>query len=338
MFLVKEQFGKYPLGDQVLFANPCKTGNDIVVGKQLQVPWVTADSTEELVKMDHAGYRPDVLLRIAVDDVDSACPFSAKFGLLPDKVAEVALAAKSFHIPVVGVSFHVGSGSKSPNAFSSAIQLAHSVWKDLHGRNLVPFRMGTLDIGGGWSPEEKLFLEQSESAKLAFRNSPIPERTIAEPGRFFAGPTHDLYVKVIGKKPAMAGGGYRYTLDESIYGQFSCVPFDHATPKLARIKMHNDEPERPKTKATVFGRTCDSLDWICNSDAMEELEVGDWLYVPNMGAYTTATSTEFNGFPKPDVLQTDDAPEPESLSWLERVVYPLAKMLSVEKAGLAVKN
>lgn len=63
--------------------------------------------------------------------------------------------------------------------------------------------------------------------------------------------------------------------------------------------MGADKAERRRTKALFFGRTCDSLDIIGRSQDAEELEVGDWLYVPNMGAYTTATSSEFNGFPKP---------------------------------------
>ena len=35
---------------------------------------------------------------------------------------------------------------------------------------------------------------------------------------------------------------------------------------------------------------------------MEELEVGDWLWFPAMGAYTRATASEFNGFPVPPVF------------------------------------
>jgi hypothetical protein len=44
---------------------------------------------------------------------------------------------------------------------------------------------------------------------------------------------------------------------------------------------------------------------------MEELFVGDWLWFPNMGAYTRATASEFNGFPAPPihVLENgDDVP------------------------------
>ena len=330
MFLVKEQFGKHSMGDHVLFANPCKTLNDIVVGKSLGVPWVTADSAEELVKMSKEDYLPKVLLRLAVDDSGSACPFGAKFGLEPSKAEEVVRAAKEYKIPIVGLSFHVGSGSKTPSAFGSAVHQSLDLWKELHAKRLVPYSPSVLDLGGGWSSEAHLFKDQAKSAMMALQNGPLPLQTIAEPGRFFAAPTHDLYVRVVGKKPRK-GGGWRYTLDESIYGQFSCVPFDHATPPMARLKL-GSEGSRPKTPATLFGRTCDSLDWIANSDAMEELDVGDWLYVPNMGAYTTATSTEFNGFPKPEVIQLDERPEAEALSWLTGLQYPLANMLSVKEA------
>lgn len=48
--------------------------------------------------------------------------------------------------------------------------------------------------------------------------------------------------------------------------------------------------------STVFGPTCDSLDMIVKDYPMPLIEVGDWLYFPNMGAYTTAAMTRFNGF------------------------------------------
>lgn len=330
MFLVKEHFGKHALGDRVLFANPCKTLNDIVVGKNLGVPWVTADAKEELDKMVEAQYKPDVLLRIAVDDSGSSCPFSSKFGLAEDQVEEVARVAKDYKIPVVGVSFHVGSGSKTPTAFSSAVHKSHDIWKMLYGKGLVKYVMNVLDIGGGWSHEAKLFKDQAHFARLALQRSPIPLRTIAEPGRFFAAPCIDLYVRVVGKKPLRDGGkgGWRYTIDESVYGMFSSVPFDHAQPQMGRLRLRA-EGSRPPTAATLFGRTCDSLDVIVKADALEELDVGDWLYVPHMGAYTTATATEFNGFPKPDTVLDDEVPESEAVAWFKDIKYPLAKMLSV---------
>jgi diaminopimelate decarboxylase len=114
-------------------------------------------------------------------------------------------------------------------------------------------------------------------------------------------------VKVIGKKAAFSNSGtqdgWRYTVDDSIYGQFSNILFDKAKPKWIRVSP--DGKLRRYVKGTIFGRTCDSLDRIARSEQMEELEVGDWLWFPRMGAYTRATATEFNGFPMPDVIVTD---------------------------------
>jgi ornithine decarboxylase len=330
MSLVKKQFKTQSLKDHVLLANPCKTPNDILTGKMLNVPWVTADSKEELLKMHEADYRPNVLLRVAVDDSSSTCPFNVKFGLFEKDVEEVAYTAKQINMPITGLSFHVGSGSTSPKAFQLAVEMTQAIWESLQAKKYVG-EFKTLDIGGGWSSDAETFEQQAHYAKEGLVKA-NPTTIIAEPGRFFAANTHDLYVKVVGKKPR-AGGGWRYTIDESIYGQFSCIPFDHANPRIARVYFTEDDKVRPKTPATIFGRTCDSLDWICNSSEMDELEVGDWLYIPNMGAYTTATATEFNGFPKPQILESDQRPIESSLAWLDTISYPLASMLSVNKAA-----
>ena len=307
-------------GESIIFANPCKTQKDILLARRLNVPWVVVDSAEEYEKMDYVSYKPKTLLRIAVDDSASTSPFNVKFGLNVEKLEEVVYSAKKLQIPVVGLSFHVGSGCKNPSAFAEAIYTARTAWKDL---NIG--KMEVLDIGGGWSYKEDEFIKQAEYVSSALIN--INTKVIAEPGRFFAAPTHSLYVQVIGKKPMHNAEGWRYTLDESIYGQFSCIPFDHAKPEFARICV-SKEPARNKTKAIFFGRTCDSLDYIATSIETEELEVGDWLYIPNMGAYTTATSTEFNGFPKPSIYEFSETPE--HLSWCTNMKFPLASMMNLD--------
>lgn len=330
--MVAEQFGEKPTGDRLLLANPCKTINDIEFAQSLKVPWVTADSVEELVKMDKVGWRPNIILRIAVDDTGSSCPFGAKFGLAPEQVKEVALATKTFRMPLAGLSFHVGSGNHESDAFGDAIRLSRSIWGGLPD-SVRPFDLPVLDIGGGWSHIPSLFMKQSASARKALAEfcPESPTTIIAEPGRFFAAPTHTLYVRVMGKKPRK-GGGWRYTIDESIYGQFGCIPFDHAKPAIGRLRESANDSARPTTPASIFGRTCDSLDWIANSPNMEELEVGDWLIIPEMGAYTTATATEFNGFPKPPVFLTDEIPTEDHISWLNHLQYPFVKSLSTEEA------
>jgi ornithine decarboxylase len=328
MYAVKEIYKEWTPKD-VIFANPCKTPNDIQTGRYLGVPIVTADSCEELLKMDKMKYKPSILLRLDIDDATATSPFGEKFGLPLEKLGETAFAAHGLGIPLVGLCFHIGSGSQSPEVYKKAVMVAKETWETLQRGGLVG-DMEVLDLGGGWSPEEKKFLEATRMVQegLASGKGAVPKRILAEPGRFFAAPCMDLYVRVIGKKPMATGQGWRYTIDESIYGQFSCIPFDHAEPRIARLGTD----VRPKSKAVVFGRTCDSLDIIAKHVAMEELEVGDWLYFPNMGAYTTATSSEFNGFPKPVLFETGTEPEEVDMKWIESMQWPLGKMLDVRKA------
>jgi ornithine decarboxylase len=134
-------------------------------------------------------------------------------------------------------------------------------------------------------------------------------------------------VKVIGKKPGSGSssgsgsgsGSWRYTIDESVYGQFSCIPFDSQRPRFARIGAD----KRWKAPGIVFGRTCDSLDVICYGSEMDELEIGDWLYFPWMGAYTSVTSSEFNGFPKPQAIYSSSVVIDMDLSWQKGIEYAL---------------
>jgi Pyridoxal-dependent decarboxylase, C-terminal sheet domain len=48
--------------------------------------------------------------------------------------------------------------------------------------------------------------------------------------------------------------------------------------------------------STIFGPTCDSIDVVARSVLLPKLKVGDWLYFGNMGAYTMAAASGFNGF------------------------------------------
>ena len=178
-----------------------------------------------------------------------------------------------------------------------------------------------LNLGGGFLPHEADFRRKAmcirgvkmeiDAEEKDRKGGPLPApgiRWVAEPGRFFATSAFDFFVQVIGKKPNLTNGGWRYTIDESLYGQFSCIPFDHKVPQWIRIPTSyekKDHAARKRVKGTLYGRTCDSLDMIADSKDMEDLEVGDWLWFPNMGAYSSVTASEFNGFPKPPMHGTD---------------------------------
>ena len=233
-------------------------------------------------------------MRITTDDRLSKIPFSGKFGLILEKVKDLGYYAKKKGIEIKGISFHVGSGGNDGKVYYNSINVAKMLNRGLQAQGHCA---NTIDIGGGFLSDEKDFLKKVKYIKDAYDPS---FKFIAEPGRFFSSISQDFFVKVIGKKPWLHG--WRYTIDDSLYGQFSCIPFDHAIPQWMRIPFDKDHHIRPRTKGLLMGRTCDSVDVIARSESMEELEVGDWLWFPQMGSYTNATANEFNGFPKPNAL------------------------------------
>jgi ornithine decarboxylase len=324
----------------ILFANPCKKFNDIINASIQKINTTVIDSHEEVDKLVEANWKGDALIRIAVDDTGSTMPFSAKFGLHPSNIKSLANYAALKEIRIAGVSFHVGSGCKRASQYKSAIQEANECLDILNAHSKQKEKATLLDIGGGFSADADLFREAAASIQEACKRLPPVVRVVAEPGRFFAAKSHDLFVQVIGKKPCAANSGYRYTLDESLYGQFSCIPYDHAEPKWIRIRMPG-EARRENKPAVLYGRTCDSVDMIAMATAAEELMVGDWLWFPNMGAYTTVTSTEFNGFPKPPLrvleshvdLQLPDPREMDTIEWPSGCRY--ASVVKVPEASSA---
>lgn len=280
--------------DSIIYANPCKSERDIEYAKEMGHPLTVVDSIEEVEKLHLKNYQGGALIRIKVDDSESAMPFGAKFGATDHAVAKIGLEARRLNIALKGISFHVGSGCFSSRAHYNAIikSVVHCATLQAQGH---PVKI--VDIGGGFLPDSDDFAIKAAAIRNAIRiSSHANLHFIAEPGRFFATDSHDLFVQVIGKKEGTRG--WRYTLDESLYGQFTNILFDHQTPRWVRISQ-SDTEKRKRGPGILFGRTCDSLDVIARSESMEELEVGDWLWFPSMGAYTTATASEFNGFPKP---------------------------------------
>ncbi|GFR12203.1 ornithine decarboxylase, partial [Trichonephila clavata] len=91
----------------------------------------------------------------------------------------------------------------------------------------------------------------------------------------------------------------------------------------------------------IAGQTCDPLDIIVESCMLPELDVGDWLMFPNMGAYTNACSTQFNGFEKTGVKYVVSE---ETLSYLEKFSAGMklcsflkGKSVVLEKSNLLTK-
>jgi len=287
---------------KIIYAQPCKKTEDIKIAAARGVNLTVVDSVEEIEKLADAKWDGEVLIRLLVRDGGSRQPFGKKFGAPAEWLPTMYSAAAAHKLNMTGFSFHVGSECQDPLQYKHAIIDCAAAEKMARKYG---FQTRVVDIGGGFLPQAKGFKAIASHVADAFRIY-FPDsatRAIAEPGRFLAQPTHTLYTTVIGKKPvwpapkSASDAGWRITVDESVYGTFSNIPFDGQKPYLERVRaLTKDEQVRP---TIVFGRTCDSGDLISASAELPDLHVGDVLRVHNMGAYTTVTASEFNGFPKP---------------------------------------
>jgi diaminopimelate decarboxylase len=288
---------------RIIFANPCKMSSQIRYARANDVDLMTYDCEEELYKIKLYHPYAKLILRIAVDDSKSVCKFNCKFGCKLDQVEDLLKITKTMKLDVIGFSFHVGSGCSSADSFYEALRdcrNATNIAKEL-GINV-----SMIDIGGGFPGVDvnvkfeniahrindglhDFFGEELEDKSIKF---------ISEPGRYFAQKTHTLVLNVVGKKVMNDESGekiIKYYLNDTIYGSFNCIIFDYQKP----IILPFNERDGKLYKTTIFGVSCDNLDTLAQEIMLPELVVGEWMYVENFGSYTTASSSEFNGIPRP---------------------------------------
>ena len=284
--------------DAILYAHPCKSPNDIRIAKEKDVPITVVDSPEEVMKLAAGGWTGGTLIRLMVPDGGSVQPFSKKFGAPISWVPEIRAVLKSSGMKHSGYSFHVGSMCTQPQQFTQAIELCAQAAMNAQEEPDI------IDIGGGFLSNAILFEQAAKEIRSSQGLFAHRTKWIAEPGRFMAAPVAHLEVLVSGVKRRIDSSGketgWRYTIDESIYGAFSNIPFDSQKPHFQLLA--EDAASRPTVQATLFGRTCDSADCLAEDITLPELRVGDRIRVEQMGAYTLVSASEFNGFPNPHRL------------------------------------
>jgi len=289
-------------GKHIVYANPCKQASAITFSQEVGVRRLVFDSCAELEKLAKLYPTSELLLRVQTDDSLAQCPLSNKFGAAVADCGTLIAQAAALNLTVVGVSFHVGSGCSKVGAFRSALERARAVFDEAERQGL---KLTLLDIGGGFpgmdEPGHATFTDHaddiSEMLEKLFPSRDV--QVIAEPGRFFVASAQAMLTMVI--SVAESSKGYRYYLNDGLYGSFNCLLFDHAhvsRPIILREGKLLDlqDCRGLEVDCTIFGPTCDGFDMITDSMPLPRLLVGDRLLFSNMGAYTSAASTSFNGF------------------------------------------
>lgn len=374
-----------------------------------------------------------MVLRVLADDSKAVCRLGLKYGAQPSCTQRLLELARQLNLNIVGVSFHVGSGSTDPSAFGDAVFRSRAVFNQAQA---LGFNPTLLDVGGGFpgtafTPSVS-FDDICFYLKKAIDECFPPEsgvRIIGEPGRFYVASACCLTVNITAKRNAHETaviddsdthslkslcleqssqieevalmnsqmaistenndsqnkvspndfendhereylrertlslslsphvycsewldndsgvsspgnklppcqlsskevaniaaralleqqqqqtqshlvGEFMYYVNDGVYGSFNCLLFDHAVVKAQVLLSSNDTEHVPQYPSSIWGPTCDSMDCIEKSTWLPELQVGDWLFYNDMGAYTSCAASNFNGFDKPHMLYTFSA-------------------------------
>jgi len=281
--------------DRIIYANPIKALETLQQLDQYK-PLVTYDNHEEVIKIARYAPHSGLVLRLRVPNTGSMVELSSKFGALPGEAVDLISFAHNNGLEVEGLSFHVGSQCTNAANYVQALHLAAGIFGEAKLRG---FNLKLLDIGGGFPahyddtvPAFKR-LAKTINSELD-RLFPEPIEILAEPGRFLVASSATAVAKIIGK--AVRGGKLCYYLDDGVYQTFNGVIFDHCQYHLKSFK------KAPTQLCSVFGPTCDAIDTISLTEHLPDMDLGELVYSENIGAYSIASSTYFNGFPPARVV------------------------------------
>jgi ornithine decarboxylase len=284
--------------DKIVYANPVKAKETLEELNEYK-PLVTFDNKTEIGKIAEHAPNAGLLVRIRVPNTGSMVELSSKFGCEPGEAVALVEEAHEAGLVVEGLSFHVGSQCTNFENFVQALNMSAAVMAEAKSRG---FDLKILDIGGGFpvrynrhvAPFSLLAKKINAEVDRLF---PKTMEIIAEPGRFMVATAVTSIATVIGK--AVRDGRPCYYIDDSVYHTFSGIIFDHCPYHIKAFRKGATEV------CAVFGQTCDGLDTISQSESLPELQLDDLVYSEDIGAYSNASATWFNGFPPAKVVHVN---------------------------------
>ncbi len=292
-------------GNKIIFSNPVKPPQSIVQAVRYGVQWFSFDSREELEKLVRHAPDSRYCLRIATPKINAVCHLSSKFGADEATTEKLLNLAAAQRLNLAGITFHVGSQALTSEGHRQAIEYSHTLLRRMQRLGLKP---QLLNLGGGFPcqigeqlPSIADFVASLHPALADLQRDPLlPGLQLAtEPGRLLIASAGTLHCQIIGtslrrESPADPPRHWAY-LDCGFYQ--GLIEFND--PFGFTIQS---ERKGPLQDWVIAGPTCDSIDRFTPLFPLpESSRAGDRLQIPHLGAYSTACSSDFNGFPPPRI-------------------------------------
>ncbi len=256
-----------------------------------------ADELDKILEETNSAPDLELFVRMAIPKEKKggnvATDFSSKFGAKPDEAVKLLQACRP-HCKKLGLSFHVGTQCDDSDIYPKALGFAAKAIAD------SGVDVEVLDIGGGFPAELNTdtpippIQEFTRKITAAIKQFGLEDKQLlCEVGRGLVACAGSLIVRVEGRKDDLL-----YLNDGTYGGLFEAggaigLPYPAS---IIRREPSNDQSHTLKG-FRFAGPTCDSVDMM-NGPFMlpEDIQVGDWIQLEQLGAYGEVSRTDFNGF------------------------------------------
>ena len=279
------------------YNNPVRSEAEVAAGIAHDVASWSVDEMSELDKLQAVPRDKEIAVRFALPVSGAAYDFGSKFGAAPQEaVALLKRVAAEGWTPAL--CFHPGTQCEDAAAWVEYIHAAKRI-VDAAG-----VQVARLNVGGGFAANrdgvapdlEQVFAAIAQAARTAFGADHPP--LICEPGRAMVSESFTLACRIKG----MRRGGEVVFLNDGIYGGLVDIR-DMGLPGRVEVVSSAGVLRAGQCQPReVFGPTCDSLDRLPDGLPLpQDTELGDYVLFPGLGAYSSAMSTQFNGYGLSDV-------------------------------------
>ena len=262
------------------------------------------DSHDELAKIVAATNGASDLtlcVRLRVSSAHAKLSLASKFGATVEEAPGLLQAARQA-ADALGVCFHVGSQTMSPQAYSDAMALVRAAIV------AAAVTVDVIDVGGGFPSAYPGMEPPPLDAYFRvigrlFEALPISysAELWCEPGRALSAEYASVVARVERRR-----GDVLYINDGAYGSLFDAAHVDWRFPVI----LLRDAPSRARTMGfSLYGPTCDDMDFMKGPfDLPADVAAGDYLELGMLGAYGSAMRTGFNGFGVGETAVLGDEP------------------------------